>query len=373
MKAARTPGQLIKAFLHSRGWTQRVLAIVLGVDQAIVNKLVADKKPVDAKMAIALSEVFGVRAEKFMDLQKSYELALARIVSQPDPGRRTRAYLFGDLPVSEMIKRGWLEAQDVRDLPAVEKALAKFFGEKTVAEIEILPHSAKKTNVFAPVTAAQLAWIYRVKQIASDMLVARYSRESARKAAERLRPLRSTVDQVRHVPRILTECGIRYVIVESLSSAKIDGACFWLNDFAPVIGMSLRHDRIDNFWFVLRHELEHVIQRHGRGAVMVDADLDSHPADDIADEEKVANLAAASFCVDPSDLEKFVARKAPFFAERDILGFARTLKVHPGIVAGQLRHWTGRFDRFHNYLAKIRTTVTPNAMIDGWGDVAPVD
>ena len=202
MKAARTPGQLIKAFLHSRGWTQRVLAIVLGVDQAIVNKLVADKKPVDAKMAIALSEVFGVRAEKFMDLQKSYELALARIVSQPDPGRRTRAYLFGDLPVSEMIKRGWLEAQDVRDLPAVEKALAKFFGETTVAEIEILPHSAKKTNVFAPVTAAQLAWIYRVKQIASDMLVARYSRESARKAAERLRPLRSTVDQVRHVPRV---------------------------------------------------------------------------------------------------------------------------------------------------------------------------
>ena len=38
--------------------------------------------------------------------------------------------------------------------------------------------------------------------------------------------------------------------------------------------MTLRFDRIDNFWFVLRHELEHVIQKHGQSAVMLDVELE---------------------------------------------------------------------------------------------------
>jgi HTH-type transcriptional regulator/antitoxin HigA len=71
-------------------------------------------------------------------------------------------------------------------------------------------------------------------------------------------------------------------------------------------------------------------------------------------------------------LDRFISRKAPFFAERDILGFANTLGVHPGIVAGQLQHKTGRYDLFRNHLVKIRSIVKPGATVDGWGDVAPV-
>jgi HTH-type transcriptional regulator / antitoxin HigA len=72
-------------------------------------------------------------------------------------------------------------------------------------------------------------------------------------------------------------------------------------------------------------------------------------------------------------LDAFIARKAPFFNERDILGFARTINVHPGLIAGQLRHRTGRYDRFANYLVKIRSVVAPSAIVDGWGDVVPTD
>jgi HTH-type transcriptional regulator/antitoxin HigA len=61
------------------------------------------------------------------------------------------------------------------------------------------------------------------------------------------------------------------------------------------------------------------------------------------------------------------------FAERDIRGFAATLQVHPGIIAGQLQHETGRYDLFRNHLVKIRSVVTPNAYVDGWGDVAPIE
>jgi HTH-type transcriptional regulator/antitoxin HigA len=162
-----------------------------------------------------------------------------------------------------------------------------------------------------------------------------------------------------------------------LPGAKIDGVCFWLNG-APVIGMSIRFDRVDNFWFVLRHELEHVLQRHGQiqGTVLLDSELEGDRAGTgatVAEEERVANAAAAEFCVSQAALERFIARKAPFFAQRDLIGFARTLQIHPGLVAGQLRHRLGRYDLFTSHLAKIRHHVSPSAMVDGWGDVAPVD
>jgi HTH-type transcriptional regulator / antitoxin HigA len=371
----RTPGQFIKALLESRDWTHRVLALVLGVEETAVYRLVSDKRTVDAATALLLGEVFEIPPEQFLGLQKSYDLAKARISARPDPGRSHRARLFGALPIAEMIKRGWLDADDVRDLPRVEAALAKFFGVQSSDEIEILPHAAKKTNVATEVTPTQLAWLHRVKQIASDMLVGRYSPASGRAAIPKLSALLSAPEEARKVPRILSESGIRFVIVESLPAAKIDGVCFWLDEKSPVIGMSLRHDRIDNFWFVLRHELEHVLRRHGSSAALIDTELEGDRAGTgpaVAVEEREANAAAADFCVPAEKMDSLIARKSPFFAERDILGFARTLNVHPGLVAGQIQHRTGRYDLFRKHLAKIRSFVAPSAIVDGWGDVAPV-
>lgn len=371
----RTPGQLIQTLLESRGWTQKVLAIVLGVDETVINKIITGKRTLDAGLAIAMSELFSVPAEQLLHLQKTYDLAQARIVSRSDPARANRAHLFGSLPIPELIKRGWITVDDMRDVPKVESELKRFFGAKTVDEIEILPHAAKKTNVASGATPVQLAWLYRVREIAAEMLVSPYSQNAVRGAISKLKPLLSSPEATRNVPRILAEAGIRYVIVESLTSAKIDGVCLWLNDASPVIAMSLRYDRIDNFWFVLRHEIEHVLRQHGRSAIMLDTELEGDRAgvgEGVSEEERVANEAAADFCVPRHSLESFVARKAPFFAERDIIGFARTLHIHPGLVAGQLQRRTNRYDRFRNHLAKIKSAVAPSAVVDGWGDVAPV-
>jgi HTH-type transcriptional regulator / antitoxin HigA len=373
-RESRTPGQLIRALLDGRGWSQRVLAVILGIDETGLNRVVADKKAVDGELALALGELFDVAPERFMTLQADYDLAKARIVARPDPGRANRARLFGDLPLGEMIKRGWLDAKDIRD-PKIEPALAGFFGVASSDEIEILPHAAKKTNVAGDTTPAQLAWLYRVKQIASEMLVGRYSQASVQAAVDKLKTLLASAEEARKAPRILAEAGIRYVVVEQLPGAKIDGVCFWLNDSSPVIGMSMRYDRIDNFWFVLRHELEHVLQLDGRTRAMLDTELEGAKAavdGDIPEEERVANRAAADFCVPKDSMDRFIARKAPFFAERDLLGFARTLQVHPGLVAGQLQHRTGRSDRFRSHQVKIRSAVAPSAVVDGWGDVAPI-
>lgn len=370
----RIPGQLIQELLDARGWTKRVLSVVLSHDESTIGKVISGKRAVDAHLALALGEVFQVEPERFLDLQRAFDLAQARLVAKPDPKRATRAHLFGGLPVAEMIKRRWLDAEDVRDVVSVERALAKFFGVETVDEIEVLPHAAKKTNVFGQATSVQIAWLYRVRQVAAGLLTGRFSVGAAQDAARRLRSLLNAPEEARKVPRILAEAGIRFVIVESLPSAKIDGVCMWLNDSAPVVGLSMRHDRIDNFWFVLRHELEHVIRVHGQSEAMLDTDIEAQGGGEaLPDEERVANEAAAEFCVPQDALAKFIARKSPYFAERDIIGFARTLQVHPGLVAGQLQRKTNRYDRFRTHQVKIRSIVAPGSTVDGWGDVAPLD
>lgn len=372
----RTPGQLIRDLLEARGWSQRVLATVLGKDEAAINRIVADKRPIEADMAILLESVFGVPADEFLSLQTKYDLAMARMVSRgADPGMSRRADLFERLPVAEMIKRRWLDVADVRD-PRVEASLARFFGASTPDEIEVLPHAAKKTDVFGKVTPSQLAWLFRVRHIAKEMLVPRYSAKSLRAALPELKRLLAATENARHVPRLLAECGVRFAVVESIGNAKIDGVTFWLNDGTePVVALSFRYDRIDNFWFVLRHELEHVLEGHGRGVAMVDAELEGERAGNgpgLPEEERVANEAAADFCVPQAKLRTFVRVKAPFFAERDMLGFARTIRVHPGIVAGQVRHATARYDIFSKHLVKVRSVVAPTATVDGWGDVVPL-
>jgi len=372
-----TPGQLIAELLEARGWTQRTLAVVLEKDESTVNKIVAGKGTVTTETALALEDVFGVDAEKFLELQRKFDLAVARISTRPDKARATRASLFGDLPIAEMLKRGWIAANDPHDMKTIEGELTKFFGESSSDQIEILPHAAKKTLVNTDTTPAQLAWLYRVKAIAEEMLVPRYSEAALDRAILKLRALMVAPEETRQVPRILAECGIRFVVVQSLVSAKIDGVCFWLDDTSPVVGLSMRQDRNDNFWFVLRHELEHVRLKHGLASrsMILDTDLEGSKAgqgSDVPEEERLANAAAQEFCVPVLKMDGYVARKAPFFSERDFLAFAKILGVHPGILAGQLHHKTGRYDRFRQYLASVRGHLDTDVAIDGWGDVYPL-
>ena len=372
----RSPGQLIELLRSKRGWSKRVLAVILSVSDTRLSRWTTGRQRLDAPSALALSEVFDVPADRFMQLQQEYDLALARRSARPDPDRADRAQLFGHLPITAMIKRGWIEAKSVRDVKTVESELVRFFRADSLKEIEFLPHAAKRTHVATEVSPAQLAWLYRAREIASEMIVAPYAPRSGRRAVKLIQTLLQAPTEARKVPRFLADNGIRYVLVESLPGARIDGACFWLDETSPVIAMTLRFDRIDNFWFVLRHEVEHVLRGHGMAPVMLDIDMG--PADalksdsTVAEEERIANEIAADFCVPQDSLRRFIARKDPFFAERDVLGFARTLGVHPGLVAGQLQRHTGNYNRFRKHLVKMRAIVSPSAVVDGWGDVAPV-
>jgi len=370
----KSPGQLITHLVEQRGWSKRVLATVLDMSETVVNKMTTDVRPISATDAILLEDVFGIPASTFLDLQSRYDLAKARIKSAPDPKRSERVHLFNALPIASMIKRGWIDVQDIKDYNAIEAELSKFFQVESPSEIPVLPHAAKKTNVASDTTAEQLAWLYRANQIALEMIVPPASKSSIENAIESLIPLRISEASIRKVPEILAKAGIRFVIVESLPSAKIDGVCFWLADNAPVIALTLRFNRIDNFWFVLRHELEHALRGHGKSFVKIDVELEKGNSlpQNIAEEERLANEAAANFCVPNNKIESFIARKSPFFSEQDLLGFAKIHQIHPGLVVGQLQRRTGRYDLFRKHLVSVSSYIIPASVVDGWGTVAPI-
>jgi HTH-type transcriptional regulator/antitoxin HigA len=362
------PGHFIREELEARQWTQRDLAYILGVSDPEINVIISGKRGISADMAKALGKAFDVPADFFANLQKAYDLSRAR---EPDSDVERKARLQSVYPVREMIKRGWLTDANAVIL---EAEMAKFFEVSSPDKIPHFAHAAKKAS-YESVTPVQLAWLYRVRQIAREMVVPNYSESALREALAHLRQLMVDPIDTRQVPRLMSECGVRYVIVECLPNAKIDGACFWLGK-SPVIGMSIRFDRIDNFWFVLRHEIEHVLQKHGRDEEIIDVELEGaragYESNTIPEQERVANRAASDFCVPISEMDSFIARKNPFFSERDLLGFAKRLQVHPGIVAGQLRKRLDRWDLFTRLLVKVRQYAISGAIVDGWGQIAPV-
>lgn len=366
------PGSYIEEEIAARGWSQTDLAYILGVSVQSLNPIITGKRSISTDMAKALGEAFDVPAELFSNLQATYDLSKSE---DPDPAIARRARLQEHFPIREMVKRGWLDDRD-RDVDLLEAQLMRFFQTTQVDSIPYMSHAAKKSRYeMLEVPPVQLAWLFRVHQIASELSIPKYSEQRLRKSLDGLHSLMTDPAEIRHVPKILEECGVRLVVVEALPNAKIDGVCFWIDNQKPVIGLSLRFDRIDNFWFVLRHEIEHVLQKHGLTDPIFD-DLEgsrSGQGDELPEEERIANRAAAEFCTPSDKLDSFYQRKRPYLSERDIVGFARRLQVHPGIVIGQIHRKTGDYRLLRRYLVKVREYVTPYVVSDGWGDVFPVE
>lgn len=358
------PGDFIAEELEARGWSQIELADILGRPARLVSELIAGKRAITPETARGLGAAFGTGPEFWMNLERDYQLSRA---VHDDMVVQRRAHLYSKAPVKEMVKRGWILHSD--NIDVLEKRVKDFLEIENIDDEPALAHAARKRD-YSSCSPAQWAWLFRVKQIARHMAVPDYSESALRSVLAKLEQLLAAPEEVRHVPRILAECGVRFVLVERLPHGNIDGVCCWLNAKSPVIGMSLRRDKIDNFWFVLRHEIEHVLQGDGVDEWMIDWDLVGERAgtgDDLPEEERMANRAAAEFCVPGDRLGSFLARKHPFYYERDVVAFAKLLNRHPGLIVGQMQFRLNNYSYLTKYLVKVRSIVLPGAIADGWG------
>lgn len=367
------PGEHLLDELDARGWTQTEFAEIIGRPVRLVNEVINGKKGITPETAREFGAALGTSAEFWMNLNTAYHLWRANEdVSQI----AHRAKMRNLYPIREMTLRGWIQSSE--DSQVVESQLFRFFEVGSLDEqprLAITAATKRSDSESDGLTAIQTTWLYRVKHIADTMQVPQYSKKSLESSLIQLKAYREAPDEIRHVPQLLEKCGIRFVIVEALPSSKIDGVTFWLDPHSPVIGLSLRFDRIDNFWFVLRHEIEHILNEDGKDTVIVDSDLEkvSMEMENLSTEEKIANTAAAEFCVPQKELENFIVRVGPLFSRTRVLAFAQKKEVHPGLIVGQLQRHLQRYDLFRPMLVPIRNIITQVAMTDGYGHFLPIE
>lgn len=367
------PGEFIKEEIDARGWTQNDLADITGKSQRLISEVVLGKRAVTPDTAQALADAFGTSAQIWMNMESAYQLS--KLKTDATPVVR-RARLYSLFPVKDMLKRGWIEASESLDV--LEVRFAAFFGmDNFDAAPKFHSYAARRTTYNEAEQAPMLtSWLYRAKQLAQGLSTAKFSTKSADAAIAQLKPLMANPEDIRQVPRVLAEAGIRFVLVEPFPGMKVDGVCFWLDANSPVIAMTLRFDRIDNFWFVLMHELRHVANRDGQsGNAIIDENLgaESSEASTKPDFEIKADTEAVEAIIPAAVLNDFILRIAPLYSEQRIVGFAARIGVHPGIVVGQLHNRKLiPFSHYRKLLVKAKEHILGNALTDGWGHHAPV-
>jgi len=140
----------------------------------------------------------------------------------------------------------------------------------------------------------------------------------------------------------LAELGIKLVFERHFQRTYLDGACAVLDGETPVIGMTIRNDRIDAFWFTLLHELAHLkLHITPEHRLILDEDIQN-----IVDEkEQEASDFAASAMI-PEDVWK--EHPARISAKKvDIIDLARQLDVHPALIAGHVRFERNNYKLLH--------------------------
>lgn len=360
------PGEFLREELEAREWSQQELADILDRPPRLISELIAGKRAITPETAKGLAEAFGTSPDYWMNLESQYQLSK---VTVPNDNVARKARLYSKFPVREMLRRGWVRTSENVDV--LEQRFCEFFSIKSIDDSPQLSHNAKKTHALEEATPLQLAWLFRVRASARQQMVPIYSQAKLLAAVDKLKGLLLSPEEARQAPRLLAEAGVRLVFVEALAGSKMDGACFWLDDASPVIGMTFRYDRIDNFWFVLRHEIEHVLREDGRAEneAVIDTDV-GNSKDELPECELRANAAGADFCVETAELDNFIARVQPYFSEEKVLRFAHRINVHPGLVVGQLQRRLDRHDFLRKHQVKVRAFVLPSADADGWGSFA---
>ena len=363
------PGSFIKDELDARGWTQTDLAEILGRPLKTVSDILLGKRAITPETAKGLGEAFGTDPQFWLELEGAYRLYLLR---QEGGEIARKARLYAMAPIKEMTKRQWITSHE--NVNSLEEELCRFF---EIASLDAEPEiqiAARKSTSYSQTTPEQRAWFYRAKHLAESISVSPFREERFDELFAKLHLLTVHEQEARKVPRVLAEFGIRFVVVEHLSRTKIDGAALWLDPVSPVVALSIRFDRIDAFWHTLGHELGHIMNRDGS---KLDDDLVSSDSDqdrvEKPESERKADEIASSLLIPNDEIESFIARVRPYYSRQRINQFANRIKVHPGIIVGQLQHRKEiKFSQGREMLVKVRERVIQSALTDGWGYYSPI-
>ncbi|MBA8105430.1 ImmA/IrrE family metallo-endopeptidase [Citrobacter sp. RHBSTW-00029] len=323
--------------MHEKGLKQVDLVPYLGT-RSRVSEILSRKRPLTVSMIKALSIGLGISTDTLIG------------INSDDNQSHEEGVDWSKFPLKEMINRGWI-AENGNALKSSAEDIIKGFINQLGWQSGTL--SFKRTlsgDAYSPSTQYALyAWVSRVVQQARkkknslgifdpNVLSASFLRDLAQLSWFEKGPLLAV--------EFLEKHGIAIIIEPSLKGTRIDGAALKDIDGQPIIGLSLRYDRLDNFWFTLLHEVAHIWKHVHNEETFLD-DLDASSDDK---KESEANRLAREAFIPRAVWKRSDAYISPTKENIDIL--SRELKITPAIIAGRLRRELGNYRLFADLIGQ---------------------
>jgi HTH-type transcriptional regulator/antitoxin HigA len=301
-----------------------------------VSEVLSSKRQITMQMARALHANLGIPAEVL--LQQS-GATLSTAIEGVDWRR---------FPLQAMANLGWIPKR--RNLLAhaeeiMRDLIRRAGGEHVLPAVLYRKNDHSRTNAKTDPYALK-AWCWEALARANAIkLRGTYKPETVdRDFLRKVAKLSWSADAPRLAQEFLSRHCIHLVCLEHLPRTHLDGAALQLADGTPMIALTLRYDRLDNFWFCLLHELAH-IGRHMtgqrdeafiddlslRGVEGVRRDPKEDEADDWAEEALIPRAI----------WDSSAARHNP--SPHTVMELASAAEVHPAIVAGRVRHETRNY------------------------------
>jgi HTH-type transcriptional regulator/antitoxin HigA len=295
-----------------------------------VSEILHKKRSLSLSMMRALHKGLGIPAEILLNEPGA---------SFPDslPG-----IAWEQFPIKEMIRKGLLPAiQNINDRyeEIMRDLLHQTGGFDAVSKCLFKRSPGSRENVKND-PYATTAWCLKVLALANtETLPGQYQKNIVdARFLEEVARLSYFDDGPRLAKEFVEKHGIHLVIVPHLQKTYLDGAVMPLADGTPVIGLTLRHDRTDNFWFCLLHELAH-IGKHFSGdcheIILDDLDLRGTLEQEDPKEVEADNLAQNALIPKKAWDTFFTTHK---ISTPQVYNFAKQLRVHPAVVAGRIRY-----------------------------------
>lgn len=324
---AELPKILIQARI-AQNLSQKELAVLLGLKEQQIQRYEAeDYQSASLKRLLEVAGALKLNVSGIAEINK--------VQDQPTSTSKDTVD-WSKFPIKDMYKRGWFEGFSGSIDEALQERVELL--QSYISQIFKKPalglhrkHVRANSNLDE---YALLAWECRVLHLATKVSVCKYREELLTSEwISQLVKLSRFQDGPRRAKEMLEQVGIILIIEPMLPNTYLDGAAILHGD-TPVIGLTLRYDRLDNFWFVLLHEIYHVIKHLGKGKVdRIFDDLDVSNTEKL--ESEADDLAGESL-IPKSEWDKAIARFTRSI--RSINDLANKLDISPAIIAGRIRH-----------------------------------
>lgn len=369
MKSYVSPGAALADVLKQLDLSQEDFALILDKPARLVSEVVNGRRSLTSaiarNIALALKAIaeagFVVENSKMLEatywVQLQYEFDLTKEISGDDSGVSLRSQLYKVAPVRELKSRGFISnGRNAEDLRSEVFSLvgAKDFGdlEKLVcAEVGGVSNFRKTGDVGHDYLGF---WILLAKRLvlANPKSIRTYNKEKVLEIAGKANEYSLLKDGVNKILADFNDAGLTVKIFPSFSKTKVDGAATFINEKSPMIVLSMRYDRIDNFFFTLLHEVGHIVFEHAKNKTCFD-DLSNPTVSTMeteADEFAQKNLKTL-------DLDKI---KSFDFNRTSIDKLSRERLVDPGILVGALQHRKKlEYWNYREYLVKVKHLLDP--------------